>query len=127
MICASEQAVIIDQEVAAEVKELMTEYGCYFLKPEEIAALSKVAIDEKRMSMSPAVVGQPAVKIGKWPTEGSAGHQDSGGGVGRVGPQYPLSREKLSPILACYIVSDYREGIKRCEEMTEFGGLGHPR
>ncbi|HBR35575.1 MAG TPA: bifunctional acetaldehyde-CoA/alcohol dehydrogenase, partial [Firmicutes bacterium] len=42
-----------------------------------------------------------------------------------VGPEFPLSREKLSPILACYIVSDYQEGIKSCEEMTEFGGLGH--
>ncbi|HHU52084.1 MAG TPA: bifunctional acetaldehyde-CoA/alcohol dehydrogenase [Firmicutes bacterium] len=126
MICASEQAVIIDQEVAAEVKELMTEYGCYFLKPEEIAALSKVAIDEKRMSMSPAVVGQPAVKIGemaglKVPPDTKILVAELEG----VGPQYPLSREKLSPILACYIVSDYREGIKRCEEMTEFGGLGH--
>ena len=47
MICASEQAVIIDQEVAAEVKALMAANGCYFLKPAEIAALSKVAIDEK--------------------------------------------------------------------------------
>ena len=126
MICASEQAVIIDQEVAAEVKRLMTEYGCYFLKPEEIAALSKVAIDEKRMSMSPAVVGQPAVKIAemaglKVPPDTKILVAELEG----VGPQYPLSREKLSPILACYIVHGYQEGIKRCEEMTEFGGLGH--
>lgn len=126
MICASEQAVIIDREVEAEVKKLMTENGCYFLKPAEIAALSKVAIDEKRGGMSPAVVGQPAVKIAQLAGfEAPAGTKILVAELEGVGPEYPLSREKLSPILACYIVNDYHEGIKRCEEMTEFGGLGH--
>ena len=126
MICASEQAVIIDREVEAEVKKLMAENGCYFLNPAEIAALSKVAIDEKRQGMSPAVVGQSAVKIAELaglmvPAETKILVAELEG----VGPEFPLSREKLSPILACYFVSDYQEGIKRCEEMTEFGGLGH--
>ncbi|HHZ20615.1 MAG TPA: bifunctional acetaldehyde-CoA/alcohol dehydrogenase [Firmicutes bacterium] len=126
MICASEQAVIIDRAVADKVKAIMTEYGCYFLKPDEIEALSKVAIDERRGAMSPAVVGQPAVKIAqmagiKVPDDTKILVAELGG----IGPEYPLSREKLSPILACYIVEDYREGIRKCEEMTEFGGLGH--
>jgi acetaldehyde dehydrogenase/alcohol dehydrogenase len=126
MICASEQAVIIDREIASEVKNIMQEYGCYFLKPEEIAAVSKIAIDEKRHSMSAAVVGQPATKIAaaagvKVPPETKILIAELEG----VGPEYPLSREKLSPILACYIVADYREGIRKCQEMTEFGGLGH--
>jgi acetaldehyde dehydrogenase/alcohol dehydrogenase len=126
MICASEQAVIIDSEVAEEVKKIMEEYGCYFLKPEEIETLSRVAIDEKRGSMSPVVVGQPAVMIAdmagiKIPMETKILVAQLEG----VGPEYPLSREKLSPILACYIVADYHEGIRRCQEMTEFGGLGH--
>ena len=42
-----------------------------------------------------------------------------------VGPEYPLSREKLSPILAWYVVNSVQEGIERCIEITEFGGLGH--
>ena len=42
-----------------------------------------------------------------------------------VGPEYPLSREKLSPILAYYVVNDAAEGIKRCEQMVEYGGMGH--
>ena len=126
MICASEQAVVIDREVEAGVKKLMAENGCYFLNPAETAALSKVAIDEKRQGMSPAVVGQSAVKIAELaglmvPAETKILVAELEG----VGPEFPLSREKLSPILACYIVSDYQEGIKRCEEMTEFGGLGH--
>ncbi len=126
MICASEQAVIIDEEIAAAVKEIMTDYGCYFLKPNEIDALSKVAIDEKRGAMSPAVVGQPATKIAEMAgLKVPAGTKILVAQLEGVGPKYPLSREKLSPILACYIVKDYHEGIRRCQEMTEFGGLGH--
>lgn len=126
MICASEQAVIIDKDVATEVKRIMQEYGCYFLNPQEIAAVSKVAIDEKRGSMSPVVVGQSAYHIAK--LAGVKVPDDTKILVAElegVGPEYPLSREKLSPILACYVVEDYHEGIRRCEEMTEFGGLGH--
>jgi acetaldehyde dehydrogenase/alcohol dehydrogenase len=125
-ICASEQAVILDREVADEVKKLMQENKCYFLKSEEIEKLSRVAIDEKRQSMSAAVVGQPAVRIAKM--AGINVPDDTKILVAElmgVGPEYPLSREKLSPILACYVVKDYKEGIKRCQEMTEFGGLGH--
>lgn len=125
-ICASEQAVILNREVADEVKKLMQENKCYFLKSEEIEKLARVAIDEKRHSMSPAVVGQPAVRIAKM--AGINVPDDTKILVAElmgVGPEYPLSREKLSPILACYVVKDYKEGIKRCQEMTEFGGLGH--
>ncbi len=126
MICASEQAVIIDREVADEVKRIMTEYNCYFLKADEIAALSKVAIDEGRGSMSPAVVGQPAEKIAAMAgIKVPPGTQILVAELAGVGPEYPLSREKLSPILACYVVADYHEGIRRAQEMTEFGGLGH--
>jgi acetaldehyde dehydrogenase/alcohol dehydrogenase len=126
MICASEQAVIIDREVADEVKQIMSEYGCYFLRPDEIEALSKIAIEGKRCAMSPEVVGQPATRIAdmaglRVPPDTKILVAELEG----IGPEYPLSREKLSPILACYIVDGYEEGIRKCEEMTEFGGLGH--
>src|SRR5439155_16075522 len=42
-----------------------------------------------------------------------------------VGPDYPISREKLSPILAFYVVKDWREGCEKCIEILNFGGLGH--
>ncbi len=45
--------------------------------------------------------------------------------IGGVGMDYPLSKEKLSPVLACIKVKDAKEGIQRCVDMTEFGGLGH--
>lgn len=126
MICASEQAVIIDRPVAEEVKAIMKDFGCYFLKPEEITLLSDVAIDPKHCSMSPAIVGQPATKIAA--EAGINVPPDTKILVAEligVGPEYPLSREKLSPILACYTVADFHEGIELCEKITEFGGLGH--
>ncbi len=125
-ICASEQSIVVDREVAEKVKSLMTEYGCYFLKPDEIDRLSKVAIDSTHDCMNAVVVGQPASKIAeiagiKVPSHTKILVAELEG----VGPEYPLSREKLSPILAFYVVEDYHEGIKRCEQITEFGGLGH--
>jgi acetaldehyde dehydrogenase/alcohol dehydrogenase len=125
-ICASEQSVIVDREVAEKVKSLMTEYGCYFLKADEVAKLSNVAIDSKHDSMNAAVVGQPADKIAEVAgIKAPAGTKILIAELTGVGPEYPLSREKLSPILAFYVVEDYHEGIKRCEQITEFGGLGH--
>ncbi|MTI59660.1 MAG: bifunctional acetaldehyde-CoA/alcohol dehydrogenase [Firmicutes bacterium] len=125
-ICASEQAMIIDQDVADEVKDLMKENNCYFLNKNEIKSLSRTAIDQEKNAMSPAVVGQSADKIARM--AGIKVPEDTKILIAElegVGPDYPLSREKLSPILACYVVKNYQEGIKRCEEMTEFGGLGH--
>ena len=126
MICASEQAVIIDQDIYASVADYMTKLGCYFVKDEEKKKLEKLAIDEKKCAMNPQIVGQSANTIAKMaeievpqdtkiliaPMEG-------------VGDKYPLSREKLCPILACYKVKDSEEGIKRAVEMVNFGGSGH--
>ncbi len=125
-ICASEQSVVVDREVAEKVKSLMTEYGCYFLKPDEIDRLSKVAIDSTHDCMNAVVVGQPATKIAEIAGIKAPSHTKIlVAELEGVGPEYPLSREKLSPILAFYVVEDYHEGIKRCEQITEFGGLGH--
>lgn len=126
MICASEQAVIIDEEVSKEVINIMKQHGCYFVNEEERKLLEDMAIDKDRCAMSPKVVGQNAKKIAD--TAGFNVPDNTKILVAQlegVGPQYPLSREKLSPILAMYIVKDYEEGIKMCQKMTEFGGLGH--
>ncbi|MCX7842948.1 MAG: bifunctional acetaldehyde-CoA/alcohol dehydrogenase [Clostridia bacterium] len=126
MICASEQALIIDREIADEVTKFMRDMGCYFLSSEEIKMLEATAIDEEKCAMNPRIVGQPAYKIAEM--TGFSVPKDTKilvAPLEGVGPQFPLSREKLSPILALYIVDDYRGGIRKCEEMTEFGGLGH--
>lgn len=126
MICASEQAVIVDKEIAPEFEAFMKENKCYFLNKDEISKLEKTAIDEVKCAMNPAVVGQSAYTIAKM--AGLSVPEDTKillAQLEAVGPKYPLSREKLSPVLAYYIVENAEEGIKRAEEMVEFGGLGH--
>ena len=126
MICASEQAVIVDREIVSEFEAFMKENGCYFLNAEETAKLAGTAIDEAKCAMNPKVVGQSAYKIAEMAgitvpetTKILVALQEG------VGPEFPLSREKLSPVLAYYIVDSTEEGIRRAEEMVEFGGMGH--
>lgn len=126
MICASEQAVIIDQDIYDEVKNEMIDHKCYFLNTEEKNKVEKLVINENTCAVNPDIVGKPAHFIAK--LAGVNVPEDTKILVAElkgVGPQYPLSREKLSPVLACYKVKDSVEGLKRAEEMLEFGGLGH--
>ena len=126
MICASEQAVIVDKEISKDFESYMKENNCYFLNKKEIELLSNYAINSEKGAVNAAVVGQPANWIAeqagiKVPEKTKILIAKLDG----VGSYYPLSREKLSPILAYYIVEDYREGFERARQMLEFGGLGH--
>lgn len=126
LICASEQAVIMDREIADEAIATMKEYGCYFLNNDEIYLLEQVAVNKDSCSISTSIVGQWAVDIAKMaginvPVDTKILVAPLNG----VGPEYPLSMEKLSPILACYVVNNFEEGMQKCQEMVAFGGLGH--
>ncbi|NRD79654.1 bifunctional acetaldehyde-CoA/alcohol dehydrogenase [Bacillus sp. BRMEA1] len=126
MICASEQAVIIDKEIYNDVKQEMITNKCYFLNEEEKQKVEKLVINENTCAVNPNIVGMAAFKIAEM--AGVAvpeGTKILVAELKGVGPAYPLSREKLSPVLACYKVSNVDEGFKRAEEMLEFGGLGH--
>lgn len=126
MICASEQAVIVDKEITKEFEAFMKENRVHFCSKEEIEKLNTTAIDSAKCAMNPAVVGQPPVVIAKLAGfEVPADTKILCARINGVGPEYPLSREKLSPILAYLVVNSSEEGIKRCEEMLNFGGLGH--
>lgn len=125
-ICASEQAVIIDKDIADDVIQLMKDNGCYFLNDAERLKLEQLVVDECKCSINPSIVGQSAKKIAEMAQlEIPENTKILLATIEGVGPEYPLSREKLSPILACYIVDGYEEGIRRAEEMVEFGGMGH--
>lgn len=126
MICASEQALIVDAAVASQVRALMEGLGCRFLDREEIRRLETVVIEPGTCAVNPAVVGQPAAKIaGMAGIEVPANTKILVAELDGVGPDYPLSAEKLCPVLAFYVVEGLEDGIRRCEEMTEFGGRGH--
>lgn len=126
MICASEQAAIVDKAIAPKFEKLMKKYGCYFAKPDEIKKLSDYCIDSEKGAVNPVIVGKPAT----WIAEQAGVKVPEGTKVllaklDGVGPEYPLSREKLSPVLAYFIVDSTEEGIDRAEEMVMFHGMGH--
>jgi acetaldehyde dehydrogenase / alcohol dehydrogenase len=126
MICASEQALIIDNEIYDEVKREMIDNNCYFLNNEEKQMIEKAVIDEKNASLNPMIVGLPASMIAKMagvnvPVNTKILIAELKG----VGTKFPLSCEKLSPILACYRVNSLAEGLLIAEETLEYGGLGH--
>ncbi len=126
MICASEQAVIVDRKISKDFEVIMKENNCYFLDPSETEKVSDFVIKKEKMSVNPAVVGQSAYWIA----------QQSGISVPKetkiliasldgVGEKYPLSMEKLSPVLAYYTVDGYKEGFNTAKRVLSMGGLGH--
>ncbi|MFC4102260.1 bifunctional acetaldehyde-CoA/alcohol dehydrogenase [Paenibacillus xanthanilyticus] len=126
MICASEQAVIIEEPIYDQVRKLMKDSGCYFLNKAETEAVSKLVINSDKCAVNAVIVGQPAVKIAEMagiqvPRETKILVAELAG----VGPSFPLSAEKLSPVLACYKVKNAQQGIDRAAEVVAFGGLGH--
>ena len=126
MICASEQAAIVDKAIAPKFEKLMKKYGCYFAKPDEIKKLSDYCIDSEKGAVNPVIVGKPAT----WIAEQAGVKVPEGTKIllaklDGVGPEYPLSREKLSPVLAYFIVDSTEEGIDRAEEMVMFHGMVH--
>ncbi|WAA12739.1 bifunctional acetaldehyde-CoA/alcohol dehydrogenase [Fervidibacillus halotolerans] len=126
MICASEQAVIIDKEIYTKVKNELISNNCYFLSKDEKKKVEKVVINEETGSVNPVIVGMPAEVIAnmagvKVPEKTKILLAE----IEKVGPEEPLSREKLSPVLACFKVNSTEEGIQRAEQMLAFGGLGH--
>lgn len=126
MICASEQAVIIEEPIYNKVKKKLIASGCYFVNKEELAKLSAHAMVSEKCAVNPSIVGQPAAKIAEaCGFEVPESTKILIAELEGVGPAYPLSAEKLSPVLACYKVKDAEEGITRAEEMVAFGGMGH--
>lgn len=127
MICASEQAVIVDRSIHEEFEELMKEAGCYFISPEEKERLKEsMFIAEKGYTLNGKVPGQSPYTIAK--NAGIDVPEDTKVLVvyeEGVGAEFPFSREKLSPVLAYYIVDSKEEGMQKAEELLEFGGLGH--
>ena len=126
MICASEQAAIVDKEIHKEFERLMKKYGCYFVKESEIKQLSDYCINSEKGAVNPDIVGKSA----EWIAENAGLKVPEGTKIllaklDGVGPEYPLSREKLSPVLAYFVVNSTDEGIERAEQMVMFHGMGH--
>lgn len=126
MICASEQAVIVDQEIYATVRAEMEALGCYFCTPEEKQRLESLVIKTDTCTVNADIVGKPATWIAE-----RAGIDVPETTVmlvaelEHVGAAEPLSHEKLSPVLGAYRVASTEEAFTIAEQMLEIGGLGH--
>jgi acetaldehyde dehydrogenase (acetylating) len=125
LLCSSPNSVVVDAAISEELKRECVSQGAYFLNPAEIDAVTKALVSPQRLP-NPALVGQPATVIAE-----KAGITIPGGTrvliapLAGVGRDYPLSIEKLSPVLSWYVVQDWREGCERCKEILRYGGMGH--
>lgn len=124
-LCCSEQALICDQSVSTEVREEAGRQGGYFLTRDEARAVERVAVTSSRLA-NPEIVGKSARFIAekagfKVPPATRVLLAELDG----VGRDHPLSIEKLSPILAFYVVKDWQEGCERCKQVLSYGGMGH--
>ncbi|HKG12837.1 MAG TPA: aldehyde dehydrogenase family protein [Pyrinomonadaceae bacterium] len=124
-ICASEQAVVADAPVAKQVREEFEAQGAHFLSAAEADQLAKVVSTGQR-ALNPQVVGKSVEVIAKMAgLTVPAGTRCLVAEVGGVGRDYPLSMEKLSPILAFYVEDGLERGAARCFEILSYGGMGH--
>lgn len=126
MICASEQAVICDKEIYDEVKAEFTRNRGYFVPAKDIKKLEKYVINEEKGMANPDIVGQTAIAIAeKAGIKVPAGTKLLIAEVEGVGPEYPLTREKLSPVLAFLKSDSLEDGFTKSRQMLEFNGMGH--
>ena len=129
MICASEQAVLVEKEIYQEFEELMKQAGCYFATAGEKEKLKNAMFEIKEeigFKLKSSIPGQSPYKIAK--QAGFEIPKDTKVIVVKedgIGEKYPFSKEKLSPVLTYYKVENFKEALDKAEQLLEFGGLGH--
>ncbi len=125
VLCSSENSVVCDAGLVGEVKRQFIANGAHFLAPADIETLGRLLVTPQRLP-NPAFVGRTATYIAAQagiavpPSTRVLIAELSG-----VGRDFPLSIEKLCPVLSFYIVQDWREGCERCLQILRYGGMGH--
>ena len=124
MICASEQSVIVHQNIYDAVKAEFTDRGCYFLNPEETEKVRKTIIINGALNAK--IVGQPAAKIAALAgVTVPSGTKIIIGEVESVDISEEFAHEKLSPVLAMYKATDIHDAFSKAEQLIADGGYGH--
>jgi len=124
-ICASEQAIVVDAPIEMAVREQFKLQGAHFLSQSEADQLAKIVATPQR-SLNPGIVGKSVEKIASMAgISVPPGTRCLMADVGGVGRDFPLSMEKLSPILAFYVEDGIERGAARCNEILHYGGMGH--
>lgn len=125
-ICSSEQAIVAEEAIRPQVEAELKRNSAYFLNENETAALGKLMVDLEKHTINPKFVGKSAIKVAagaglKVPPETRVLVARLQG----VGREWPLSAEKLSPVLALYFEKDRATAMETCLKLLRFGGLGH--
>ena len=124
-ICASEQAIVVDAPIEMAVREQFKMQGGYFVSQSEADQLARIVATPQR-SLNPAIVGKSVEVIANLAgISVPPGTRCIMADVGGVGRDFPLSMEKLSPILAFYVEDGIERGAARCNEVLHYGGMGH--
>src|SRR5262245_4130736 len=124
-ICASEQSIVVDAPHDKEVRSQLVSQGAYFLNQSQAEQLAKLVVTPQR-GLNPKIVGKPATTIAEWAgVSVPPNTRCLVAEVGGVGRDFPLSIEKLSPILTYYVVNGLEEGSRLCDEILHYGGMGH--
>ena len=125
LLCSSENSVVVDGPIADEATREFQAQGGYFLNKTESDALARRLITPQRLP-NPELVGKSATFIAE--KCGITVPPDTRvliAPLDGVGRDFPLSIEKLCPVLSYYVVRDWREGCERCKEILRYGGMGH--
>jgi acetaldehyde dehydrogenase (acetylating) len=127
-ICSSEQAIVAEESVRERALEECRRQGAYFLSQEEMEKVARLVFLPGSHTPNTKIVGRAATVIAEMAgvrvppaTRVLIARLDPE----QVGREFPLSAEKLSPILAFYAVPNLAAGIALCRRLLEFGGLGH--
>ncbi len=125
LLCSSENSVVVDKEIADEVRSQFISRQAHFLSPTETSALTKVLVTSDNVP-NPQLVGRSASKLAQ---QANITVPDQTrvliAPLTGVGKNHPLSMEKLCPVLSFYTVRDWQEACDRCKQILKYGGMGH--
>ena len=124
MICASEQSVIVLDEIYEAVRQEFMVRGAHFLDASDRVALGNNIIVNGRLNA--AIVGQPVARLAEIAgISVPAQKRVLIGEVSDIGSEEPFAHEKLSPVLAMYRASDFEDAVSKAKQLVHFGGRGH--
>ncbi|MCV3742847.1 bifunctional acetaldehyde-CoA/alcohol dehydrogenase [Lentilactobacillus hilgardii] len=126
MICATENSAIIDNEIYDDVKENFIKNGVFFVTKKDQPKLAEAMFDPKRGGVRGPIAGKSAKGIAKLagikvPDNTKVLAAEMTG----IGPKYPLSGEKLSPVISVYKAKSHEDAFSIAEQLLNYGGLGH--
>ena len=125
-LCSSEQTLIAERGIREQILSALRNSKAFICNDQQREALTRILLVPPRWGVNPECVGQSAPRIAKM--AGFEVPPDTAilaAEIGGVGPEHPLSAEKLSPVLSLLFVSDFSAALDAAEAVLKFHGLGH--